>query len=115
MPASELRPHIVKHLSPHQSVTAQYIANFQKKAIAYLAINGVKEVTFEEAELLLKLSIGQETIKSDSSISRERVESILGTIMTGKGDIGGSSFLQKLHRKMSLFLLQDQVQQRRAT
>ena len=40
MPASELRSHIVKHLPPHQSVTAQYIVNFRKKAITYLAING---------------------------------------------------------------------------
>ena len=87
MSASNLHPYIVKHLPPHQSVTAQYITNFRKKVIKYLAINGVKEVTFVEAELLLKPSVGQETIKSDSSISRERVESILQTVMAGKGKI----------------------------
>ena len=52
-----------------------------------MAINGVKEVTFKEAEFLLKPSVGQEIIKSDSSISRERAESILRTIMAGKGNI----------------------------
>ena len=46
-------------------------------------VNGVKEVTFEETELLPKPLIGQETIEYDSSISRVRVESILRTIMTG--------------------------------
>ena len=71
MSESDLHPHIVKHLPPDQSVTTQYIANFQNKAIKYLAINRVMEVTFEETELLLKSSVGHETIKSDSSISRE--------------------------------------------
>ena len=52
-----------------------------------MAVNGTKEVTFKEAQHLLKLSVGQEAIASDSSISRGRVESILATIMAGNGDI----------------------------
>ena len=48
----------------------------------------MKEVKFIEAKHLLKPSIGQGTIALDSSISRERVESILATTMANSiGDI----------------------------
>ena len=87
MSATDLRPHLVQHLPSHQSVTAQYIVNFFKKAIKYLAVHDTKGATFTEAQHLLKPSAGQETIASDSAISKERVESILATTMADNSNI----------------------------
>jgi len=66
MRANELRPLIARHVPSHQSLTAQYIANFRNKVIRYISANGVDgEVTQKDATALLNNSVTEETVSSD--------------------------------------------------
>ena len=69
MSAGNLRPFLVRHLPSHMSVTASYVVNFRNKALKYIAINGVQEITQSTASKLLAPSTTAEDIGTDSFIN----------------------------------------------
>ena len=104
MPANELRPFIARHVPPHQSLSAQYICHFRKKVIRYISVHGVdKDVTHQDATALLSNTVAEEKIATDSSISRNLVESLLLNVMS-KGDLWDViTFFEELQKKSPLF------------
>ena len=68
MASGELRSFLVRHLPSHLSLSSKYIGNFCAKAIEYLSVNVLKQITDEVASQLHSSSTTEEHIASDSSI-----------------------------------------------
>ena len=49
MPADQLRSFLIRDVPSHVSLLARYISNFHAKAIKYLGVYGVRELTESEA------------------------------------------------------------------
>ena len=106
MPSNELGPFIARHVPPHQSLSAKYICHFRKKVIGYTYIcpcgrqrcySSGRNSTFKSN------TVAEEKIATDSSISRNHVESLLLNVMA-KGDLWDViTLFKELQKRRVLF------------
>ena len=85
MSAGQLRPFLIWHIPSHVSLLSKFISNFCTKAIKYLGVYGLRELTNSEASQLLTSSTTLEQIATDSSINTRKIQRLLMNVM-GKGD-----------------------------
>ena len=103
MASNELRPFLARHLPSQVSLDSTYVSNFRQKAVKYLCVHGDKCLTHDEATLLIKHSVTDEAIATDSSIQRERLQELLTNVMS-KGDFWEVvKFFEKIQKTFSHF------------
>ena len=81
VPAGQLRPVLVWHVPSHVSLSSKFISNFRAKAIKYLGVYGVRELTESEATQLLTPSTTLEEIATDSSINTRKMHKLFMNFM----------------------------------
>ena len=81
MKTVELRPFLRKFIPGYQQADGKHVGNFKKKVFKWIAINGTRELTSDEAMQLASKSTANESIPGDSSISSQHLQHILTEMM----------------------------------